>query len=78
MCSRKKGGEWISSDSVNPYLPKFNSLGYKCFQNKKVYKNKTLKKRINLLKESVVIRKKQEKKRNDCETGPKHRNEVLS
>ena len=58
MCSRKKGGEWISSDSVNPYLPKFNSLGYKCFQNKKVYKNKTLKKRINLLKEPGVIRKK--------------------
>ena len=36
MCSRKKGGEWISNDGDNPYLPIFNNLGYKCFKKKKV------------------------------------------
>ena len=46
MCSRKKGGEWILSDGANPYLPKFNNLGYKCFQKKKSIEKQNTGKKI--------------------------------
>ena len=51
----------LEKREVNGYLPKFNNLGYKCFQKKKSKNKSPKKKRINSQKESVMIRETRKK-----------------
>ena len=51
----------LEKREVNGYLPKFNYLGYKCFQKKKSKNKSPKKKRINSQKESVMIRETRKK-----------------